>query len=394
MPLPLNDQSEEIRRLLTEANLLRLRGQYDEAIGNCMRILGLDPADAGAHSLLGDIYHAEGNDREALGWYKLAVQMNPANVSDRKKLDDMIDRVFKAGQDDEASPYASYTGDDYSAPVVSQKAGTDWLRQLILKLQPIHVVIFISVLTMITVFIILALRHNAETRDTKTPNAPSSQYPANPGNNVRVAPGQYTSVTMSPPSSDIVEIGATPNKLGLSSKAPGSATIKAPTTGLVTPVPKTPIEPPKPPLNVVPPAAVPGGGDSPGKRVTAIRGALNTLGAQGSFLPQVVIKRVGYDNNNDKAEIDFTIPDMGGPLETKRGLLYAATHIATTALLGDTLTDSVLVRGYTSDGTKAFLGEVNREESDAARTANTYEELEATVHLPWWREDLNELAYQ
>ncbi len=379
---------------------MRLRGQYDEAIGDCMRILGLDPADAGAHSLLGDIYHAEGNDREALGWYKLAVQMNPANLSDRKKLDDMIDRVFKAGQDDEASPYDSFTGDDYSAPVVSEKTGTDRLRQLILKLQPIHVVIFISVLTMITVFIVLALRHSTGARDTKAPIIPSSQYPANPGNNVGVAPGQYaSSVTMSPPSSDIVEIGATPNKLGLSAKAPISATNTATATGPIN-VPKVaqapiyPIDPPKQPLNAVGPATVPGGGDSPGKRVTAIRGALNTLGGQGSFLPQVVIKRVVYDNNNDNADIDFSIPDMGGPLENKRGLLYAATHIARTALLGDTLTEGVKVRGYTSDGTKAFFGEISREQSDAARTANTYEELEANVNDPWWREDLHDVPYQ
>jgi len=407
---PLSNQVEEARRLLTEANLLRLRGHFEEAIDNCTRLLRIDPSDAGAHSLLGDIYRAQGNDREALGWYKLAVQLNPANVADRKKLDEMIDRVFKAGQDDEATPYAHYTAtDEYSAPVVTTEESTaqDWLRRFILKLQPLHVVIAVSVLTMLTVFIVLALRHNADIRASRSANMPPVPYLANPGKMPVGVPGQNGSITMGAPTPDVVEIGPTTNRIGLSAQNASTATVaptmaepkpappKVPTTpnastytpGATQPTP--PPEPPKPPINAVGPAPVPGGDDSPGVRVTRIRAALATLEGQGSFLPKVKVKKVRYDYNNDAAEIDFRIPEMSSAEETKKGLLFAASHIAAAALLGEKLTDRILLRGYTSDEAKSFLGEIDRDHVDATKSAASYEIIEQNVTLPWWRDDLN-----
>ena len=61
----------------------------------CVRIVRMDARNFPAHSLLGDLYRDQGNHREALGWYKLAVQLEPGNEIVRRKLDEMIDHVFQ-----------------------------------------------------------------------------------------------------------------------------------------------------------------------------------------------------------------------------------------------------------------------------------------------------------
>jgi hypothetical protein len=76
----------EIRTLLAEANLLRLRRQYDLATSKCVGVLRRYPNNPAAHSLLGDIYRDQGAHAEALGWYKLAVQLDPSNAADNDKI--------------------------------------------------------------------------------------------------------------------------------------------------------------------------------------------------------------------------------------------------------------------------------------------------------------------
>ncbi len=100
------DPNSEIHLLLAEANLLRIRGKYEEAIGVCTRLLRADPKNAAAHSLLGDIYLEQHNYREALGWFKLAVQLNPYNAADRRKMEEMDARVYKGDGAKVAAPTA------------------------------------------------------------------------------------------------------------------------------------------------------------------------------------------------------------------------------------------------------------------------------------------------
>ena len=71
--------ADEAVMLLAEANLLRTWGQHRRDDRVCTRILRLDP-NGSTHSLLGDLYRDEGNYREALGWYKQAVNINATTI--------------------------------------------------------------------------------------------------------------------------------------------------------------------------------------------------------------------------------------------------------------------------------------------------------------------------
>jgi hypothetical protein len=71
---------------LAEANLLRMRGKWDEAIKKCVAILRQRPHDAVVHSLVGDIYRDQGRMDEAAQWYQMALDIDPNSVGDRAKL--------------------------------------------------------------------------------------------------------------------------------------------------------------------------------------------------------------------------------------------------------------------------------------------------------------------
>ncbi|MFN3649602.1 MAG: tetratricopeptide repeat protein [Armatimonadota bacterium] len=80
--------------LLTRANLLRMRGRWDEAAEVCTQVLRTEPRNATAHSLLGDIYLDQGRPDDARAWYQLALELNPASEADRAKLtraDEMLE---------------------------------------------------------------------------------------------------------------------------------------------------------------------------------------------------------------------------------------------------------------------------------------------------------------
>ena len=80
--------------MLVTANAMRLRKQWDLAEAKCSEALRRDPSNATAHSVMGDIMRDQGRLRDAVEWYKMALDRNPASVSDRRKLEDVIDRVF------------------------------------------------------------------------------------------------------------------------------------------------------------------------------------------------------------------------------------------------------------------------------------------------------------
>jgi hypothetical protein len=79
---------------LVTANVLRLRRQFDLAEAQCSEVLRSDPRNAGAHSVMGDIARHRGKLKDAIEWYKLALDLDPGNVSDRRKLEAVIDKVY------------------------------------------------------------------------------------------------------------------------------------------------------------------------------------------------------------------------------------------------------------------------------------------------------------
>jgi hypothetical protein len=76
--------------LLARANLLRMRGQWDEAIAVCTEALRQAPKSPTAHSVLGDIYEAQGKYDDALQWYGMAVELAPDRTADREKLERVV----------------------------------------------------------------------------------------------------------------------------------------------------------------------------------------------------------------------------------------------------------------------------------------------------------------
>ncbi len=89
-----HEPSEDIYLMLVTANVLRLRRQFELAESQCSEVLRRDSENASAHSVMGDIARDRGNLRDAIEWYKMALDLNAGNMADRKKLEAVIDRVY------------------------------------------------------------------------------------------------------------------------------------------------------------------------------------------------------------------------------------------------------------------------------------------------------------
>lgn len=70
---------------LASANLLRMRGDKQDAIDTCLKILRNYPNNATAHSLLGEIYMEHGELKQAAEWFEMALDLDP-NATREKML--------------------------------------------------------------------------------------------------------------------------------------------------------------------------------------------------------------------------------------------------------------------------------------------------------------------
>lgn len=82
----------EAYALLAQANLLRMRGHWEEAVKNCMTALRLAPNSSSAQSLLGDIYENQGRFDDAIQWYRMALDADPDSPADQIKLHRLLQR--------------------------------------------------------------------------------------------------------------------------------------------------------------------------------------------------------------------------------------------------------------------------------------------------------------
>jgi hypothetical protein len=82
-------QNDTIHQLLLNANLLKIRGDLDGAVAECINALRIDPDNITAHSLIGDIYRGQGKAEEALRWYRLALDISPNSMRDRARVDEL-----------------------------------------------------------------------------------------------------------------------------------------------------------------------------------------------------------------------------------------------------------------------------------------------------------------
>ncbi|MGC8832614.1 MAG: tetratricopeptide repeat protein [Armatimonadota bacterium] len=83
---------------LAEANLLRLRGRYKDALDKCTELLKQTPKDPTLHVLIGDIYRDQGQISEAVQWYQMALDLDPDNPEYAEKLEKLEQQEAKGGE--------------------------------------------------------------------------------------------------------------------------------------------------------------------------------------------------------------------------------------------------------------------------------------------------------
>ncbi len=104
---PTTGRAGDLYLLLMTANVLRLRHQWALAEAKCSEALKLDPDSAPACSVMGDVLRDQGREEDAIEWYKMAVDRDPASETDRKKLEALIDRRFSAQPEPRLGPSLS-----------------------------------------------------------------------------------------------------------------------------------------------------------------------------------------------------------------------------------------------------------------------------------------------
>lgn len=87
---------DDTSRMLAQANLYRMRGQWEEAEAACKDAMEVAPNDPTAHSLLGDVYSDQGNLDEAIRWYCRALDLKPTSRADRAKLTRLVESKRQA----------------------------------------------------------------------------------------------------------------------------------------------------------------------------------------------------------------------------------------------------------------------------------------------------------
>lgn len=80
---------EQVEGELSRANLLRMRGQIDEAKSVCQKVLRAFPHESTALSLLGDLYAELGELESAERYYSLALDYNPGGPTELNKLSEI-----------------------------------------------------------------------------------------------------------------------------------------------------------------------------------------------------------------------------------------------------------------------------------------------------------------
>lgn len=83
------DIPQDVHQELARANLLRVRGEFEQAEALCLAVLRRYPNSAPTHTLLGDISDDRDDLEQAERWYDLALDLDPESAGDRRKLEDV-----------------------------------------------------------------------------------------------------------------------------------------------------------------------------------------------------------------------------------------------------------------------------------------------------------------
>ena len=84
--------SGTVAQLLRDAQFAFIQRRLNTARELCKEALNIEPRNARACGMLGDIYRAQGKREQAIKYYNLAIQFNPADRESEKKLVSLIDK--------------------------------------------------------------------------------------------------------------------------------------------------------------------------------------------------------------------------------------------------------------------------------------------------------------
>ncbi len=112
------DDDADIDRQLAQVNLLRIRGQFEEARLRCLKLLNDFPQSAAAHTLMGDICVDKDDLAQAAEWYDMALGIIPESVADQRKLESVRKRL----KDSETADTAAMLGLPTTRPKVGMFA--------------------------------------------------------------------------------------------------------------------------------------------------------------------------------------------------------------------------------------------------------------------------------
>ncbi len=79
-----------IAKHIRDARWSFIQRRLNEAVGHCRAVLDIDPRNAAAFAILGDVSRAQGKTDMAIKYYSHAVQYDPSDRDTERKLDKMI----------------------------------------------------------------------------------------------------------------------------------------------------------------------------------------------------------------------------------------------------------------------------------------------------------------
>jgi curved DNA-binding protein CbpA len=98
--------SSSVEKHLKNARWSFIQRRFNEAANHCKNALEIDPHNAVAFAMLGDIFRAQGKINQAIKYYSYAIQFNPADRETERKLDRLIERKMRPQQSETATSRA------------------------------------------------------------------------------------------------------------------------------------------------------------------------------------------------------------------------------------------------------------------------------------------------
>jgi hypothetical protein len=315
---------QDVHALLAEANLMRLRKDLPGASQRCIDVLQRVPKSASAHSLLGDICRDEGRLRDAIEWYRLALSLDPSRLTDRSKLDQLIDQVYtspsaetdtSSTQPEDLSPRASHLT---NGPKAAWYQPQQWRHRSGLA----AALVGVGVLCLVTVALYIILARLGTPATQKQKGTPSIQAKA----------GILTTDPQTPADSNTPEPTNTAN------------------TAVPDDHPSTPPDQQKPPS---PPSEEENQADRPAphvnladldKREETLQKVATQLAPQ--LQPPVTVLTLGIDPRKELAEITFSIQRESTVSATRDAILNAAVRLGNALAASDSKINDLTVKAY------------------------------------------------